>query len=89
MKITGLVRLGLLWIAGQKLVCINARYSPEDTALFSALLIEGAVYVVREPVYEACVHVIGIDGQRDELGREYGHHFSRFVELHGKKEANI
>lgn len=88
MKITGLTKLGLRWKAGQKLVCVNAT-PPPNQEVMSAPLIEGAVYVVRDTCYTDVVHVIGIDGQLNEHGCEYGHHFSRFVELRGKKEEQL
>lgn len=83
MEITGLTKLR--WISGQKLVCVNDKYAPEDAARFSAPLVAGVVYVVREPVFDV-VFVIGVQGEFTEDGREYGHHYSRFVELHGKKD---
>lgn len=83
MKITDLTKLR--WISGQKLVCVNASYAPEDAARFSAPLIEGAVYVAREVAFDA-VLLVGIEGERTKEGYEYGHCCSRFVELHGKKD---
>lgn len=90
-------------ITGQKVVCIDAKFSEGIRKLYTDLPVEGVVYVVRG-VYvgvgymtglreegEVGVYLIGLNNPRNNVPpfRERGFAAVRFKPLEEMKEANV
>ncbi len=86
-------------IVGQKVVCVDGKFPPGALAFYTALPVEGVVYVIRAVSLgvdwmaqpgEVCVHLIGLNNPRSEKAPfpERGFNAIRFRPLEEIKEKN-